>query len=279
MRYIDAVGGCFLGLISLVVLDFFLPFFRVDINLEIIISISTFLFAILAGFFISRLSSRYDKVRELITAEDASLLSFYLASKIYGKKFAGEVSEIIDRYYITCYDYVVSGAYKQTLPYLLKLWKKLEEIRKYRAESTYQVLCGNLNDLEKSRKESSAIHEEKMGFGQWVILISLSIIIVGGLFIIRENSLLSKGITLLLSSTIVLVLLIIRDLNNFMLGGKPLTEESGQDVLEAIGKKRYYHEQFIKRGISRPDKLKIQNYRVGIHQPGSNKLKIKIIKK
>ena len=280
MRYIDAVKGLVLVIIIVAILDYVIPIINVSINIELLITISTFLFAILAGFFISRLNKRYDKIRELVSLEDASLLSFYNASKIYGKKFSEEIREIIDQYYITCYDNPVSGAYAKTRPYVSKLWDKMREIRKHKSESLYQVLCQNLVDLEKSRKESSATYIECIGLGQWIILIFLSVIIVVGLFLIRTNTIISSVITVLLTSAIILVLLIIRDLNNFMLGGIPLMEESGQEVLEAIGKERYYHESFIKKGISRPYKIPyIKKYRLGTHKLNSDKHIIKIVEK
>src|SRR3989344_4688954 len=280
MRYIDAVKGLVLVIIIVAILDYVIPIINVSINIELLITISTFLFAILAGFFISRLNNRYDKIRELVSLEDASLFSFYNASKIYGNKFSEEIREIIDKYYITCYDNPTSGAYAQTLPYVLKFWDKVREIGKYRAESSYQLLCQNLVDLEKSRKESSATYLERLGFGQWIILIFLSVIIVAGLFLIRTGTLTSSILTILLTSAIVLVLLIIRDLNNFMLGGISLMEESGQQVLEAIGKERYYNESFIKKGISRPHKNpNIKKSRLGTHEINSGKHVIRIVEK
>src|SRR3989344_2934523 len=117
MRYIDAIKGFVVAIIVVAVLNYAIPLVGADINLELLITISTFLFAILAGFFTSRLNNRYDKVRELVSLEDASLFSFFYASKIYGGKFSQAIGEVIDRYYIACYDNIVSGAYKTTLPY------------------------------------------------------------------------------------------------------------------------------------------------------------------
>jgi len=52
---------------------------------EIILTISSFLFAILAGFFIARLNDRYNKIQQTISSEDATWLTMYKASAIYGK--------------------------------------------------------------------------------------------------------------------------------------------------------------------------------------------------
>ncbi|MDO8555711.1 MAG: hypothetical protein Q7R96_00880 [Nanoarchaeota archaeon] len=280
MRYFDAIWAFGVVFVIVAILNYVIPNIDVDINVELIITISTFLFAILAGFFTSRLNNRYDKIRELVATEDASLFSLYHASKIYGKKFSDDIRELIDKYYITCYDNPVSGAYAQTVHYVIKFWDKLQEISKHKSESLYQVLCQNLVDLERSRKESSATYIERLGVGQWFVLIFLGVIVVAGLFLIRTGTVTSDLVTILLTSAIMLVLLIIRDLNNFMLGGIPLMEESGQTVLEAIGKERYYHDYFIKKGFSQGHKKShVQRYRLGTHELNSGKHSITLVKK
>lgn len=94
MRYIDSIRALPLVLILFGCITFLSPIVIINVNTELIITVSTFLFAILAGFFISRLNNRYDKIRELTSSEDASLLSLYYSSKIYGDKFAGEMREL-----------------------------------------------------------------------------------------------------------------------------------------------------------------------------------------
>jgi hypothetical protein len=280
MRYIDAIKGLGLTIIVVSLLNYAIPKIELNVNIELLITITTFLFAILAGFFISRLNNRYDRIRGLTSSEDALLLSFFNASKIYGNKFSEEIKEIIDKYYINCYDHPVSGAYRQTAPQVQKLWDKMKEIGKHKSDSLYQLLCQSLVDLEKARKESSATYNERMSFGQWLVLILLSAIIITGLFLIRTGTLTSSIITVLLTASIILVLLITRDLNNFMLGGSPLMEESGQEVLDAIGKERYYHEYFIKKGISHPHKNQnIKKYRLGTHKINSGEYIIRVVEK
>ena len=55
----------------------------------------------------------------------------------------------------------------------------------------------------------------------------------------------SRVVTVLLSTVLVLVLLMLRDLQNLMHGGQNLLEESGQEVFEIIGKPRYYNKKYV----------------------------------
>ncbi len=52
--------------------------------------------------------------------------------------------------------------------------------------------------------------------------------------------------------------------------------ESGQEVLESIGLKRYYSQHFLDEGVETiPDFVK--EYRLGLHKPGE-KPEIKLVK-
>jgi hypothetical protein len=80
----------------------------------------------------------------------------------------------------------------------------------------------------------------------------------------------------LLPTVLILILLILRDFSRLMLGGGAFLEESGQEVLEAIGKPRYYNNFYVKSGISKVPKS-VRQYRLGLHTPGSSERQIKFV--
>jgi len=92
---------------------------------------------------------------------------------------------------------------------------------------------------------------------------------------LKELSFFSNTRTVLLSTTLVLVLLIMRDLQNLRLSGQIMAEESGQEIFEFIGKLRYYNEHNIKAGIIKIPGH-VEKYRLGQHKPG-DKFDIKIV--
>ena len=66
MRYIHASLGAGFFFIIFLILALIIPGKGSSRDVEIVLTISTFLFAILAGFFISRLGSRYDQMRQFV---------------------------------------------------------------------------------------------------------------------------------------------------------------------------------------------------------------------
>ena len=277
MRYVHAVQGAFIAFILFSIAAFVIPGAGPSSEVEIILTISTFLFAILAGFFISRLSSRYNSMRERLGAEDAYFVSLYKTAQIYGEAFAKKIADLIDKYYIVSYDFIYSKSYKETDKYVLRMWNELKKLKKHKSESTYESLVNDLTEIERGRKIGTALYEETIGPGQWTVLVFLSCIILFSIFYLKTGTIYSQIITLMLSTVLVLVLLIIRDLHNFMLGGQGLLEESGEEVLDSIGKPRYYNQLYVKRGISKiPKSLKA--YRLGMHEPGSDDFDIRLVR-
>lgn len=278
MKYIDALKGTAIAFVVFSLASFFIPSFNRLEGIEIILSISTFLFAIIAGFFISRLNSRYDGIRNLVASEDAYLLAFYKTAELFGDQFRKHVRELIDQYYIINYDHALSNyAYKETARYYFKMWAALKKIKTREPQSAYQMLINQLTEVEKLRNTAANLAVERMSAGQWLVLVALAIIILLSLFAFQTSTFYSHVVTVLLASSLILVLLIIRDLENLMFTGKALLEESGQEVLEYISKQRYYNAYFVKLGISKIPKH-IKSYRLGHHAPGSTKLEIELIR-
>ncbi len=279
MRYVNAMKGAAVGLVVLTVLVFLVPIPVVPVKLDSIVTISTFLFAILAGFYISRLGNRYDSIRQLVASEDASLLCFYQTAKIFGPTFVKKIRQVIDEYYIVSYDHSLSEyAYKESAPYYFKLWDVTAMLKDKEPSSAYQMLIVHLTDIEKSRNTSAAISAERLGLGEWSILLILAGVILSSIFFMREPVLYSSIVTILFGTALFLVLFIVRDLQNLMFGGTSLLEESGQEVLEFMGLPRYYHEYFINSGVSTvPSSVKV--YRVGRHERGSAIFDIEIVRR
>lgn len=277
MRYIYSLKAAALAFIFFSVLTF-LPIIKVEARIDIMLTVSTFLFAILIGYYISRIGNRYDTIRQLVATEDANILAFYKTCTIFGPAFTARIVKQIDAYYIVAYDHSLSDyAYKQTAPAFLGMWDIVCTAKKKEPDSAYQMLITQLNEIEKVRNTSSAVSTEKVHFGDWVMLWGLAFIVFSCLFLLRDGSFLWDGLVVLFSTAIVLIIAIVRDLANLMIGGVSLLEESGQEVLELIGLPRYYNKYFIDRSISVVP-VGTKEYRIGLHKPGSAKTNIKLIK-
>lgn len=279
MRYISATKGAVMVLPVFIVLALVIPKHESLPSAELILTISTFLFAIISGFYISRLATRYDQIRNLIASEDASFLCLYKMAQMFGSTFAKRIANLMDAYYIVSYDHSLSDpAYKQSAKYYLALWDEVRTVKTKEPDGAYNAMMDQLVDIEKDRNASAAIASERLSPAQWGMLILLSMIILVSVFDLVQSHWYIQFSVVLFSSILVLILLLTRDLQHLMIGGKALLEESGQEVLEFIGKKRYYHQKFIQNGTSRVPEF-VKEYRLGLHELEADTFKIKIIRK
>lgn len=279
MRYIHAVEGALYALVIFgVIFLLFPPIGRFE-GAETVLTVSTFLFAILVGFFLTRLNSRYDAIRDLVVREDSNFKVLYQTAKLYEPTFTKQLTELIDEYYIISFDNDLNNQDgKATQATFEKIWSLLTDLKRYRGESGLQSLFGTVAEIERARAASAAISVQKLGSGEWAVLLVLATITLVSIFGLGSQTFALQVINVFLSSTLVLIVLIIRDLQNLLLGGKTLwAEESGQEVLELIGKPRYYNKYFIDLGINTVP-AEIEQYRLGTHRPGTDEPKrIKLI--
>jgi hypothetical protein len=280
MNYLHATPGALIALILFSVITVSVPGVGPSAEVQIILTIATFLFAILAGFFISRLNARYNKVRELVSDEDAYFLSLFKTVQIYGKAFERRMKDLINKYYVIAFDFRLRDYhknYKESAKYLLKMWDEVKKLKRFKADSVYESLLEDLTEIEKGRNTSSILARERLSPGQWSLLIFLTGIILFSIHYLKTAELYSQVTTILLSTILILVLLIIRDLENFMLGGEAPVEESGEEVMETFGEPRYYSKSLIDMGYSQIPK-NMKNFRLGLHDPGSERFDILYVK-
>ena len=279
LKYIDALEGSLIAFIIFILLAFFIKGGGPDGQVELILTISTFLFAILSGFFISRANSRYNRMKEAIASEDANWLSFLENSKFFSKTFHNRVTDLIDQYYVIAFDYELGQYYKHNAKHLKQLYTELRKVdmkKNAKAIDLFDDLIVLLAQIEQDRNITSVISQEKLGKGQWAVLVSLAGIIIFSVYILKVPTFYSEVTTVLLSTILVLVLFILRDLDRFKLFGQALVVESGEEVFESMGKLRYYNKREIEQGTVKVPKF-VKEYRVGYHEPGG-KLNIKVEK-
>ena len=271
MPYISAMRGGLISIVVFALIEFLVPMpIQKAEGVEIILTLSTFLFAILVGFFIARLNSRYDQLRDTVAHEDALWLSLFEFSDYFDKSFTKKVVELIDAYYVISYDYELGQYYKQNAPILAKLYELFETAKVKKASKSAEIFdeaIATLSAIEADRNKCSVLRREGMTSGQWFIVLLLGGMIIFSMYSYGMTMLYFQVMTIILSSVVVMIILTIRDLHLMRLGGKLAAEESGEEVFEAIGKKRYYNQFYLKQGVVRVPK-EVKEYRLGRHKPG-----------
>lgn len=232
----------------------------------------TFVFATMSGFFLTRLNHRFDTVRNEISAEDADFLSLYYYSRVIGGKVHEHVRKTIDEYYLTVFEYAISRYHLPTrdeYQALYEIFKKNEpETSDGRIYAIYQNIASLLTDIERHRNIIARAGEERLTASMWAIVMILALMVIVSIFLLRDGTLFFDLAAVLLSTTVVVIVALMRDLERFRLGGVPLAAESGYEMFEAMGLPRYVPEDKLKSGKVRIPRG-IEKIRVGRIDPAS----------
>lgn len=240
----------------------------------------TFVFATMSGFFLTRLNHRFDTVRNEISAEDADFLSLYYYSKIIGVKTHEHVRKTIDEYYLTVFEYTISRYHLPTRDEYQSLYDIFtipsDDEESPRVRAAYQNIASLLTDIERHRNTIARAGEERLTGSMWSIVIILAFMVIVSIFLLRDGSVFFDLAAVLLSTTVVVIVALMRDLENFRLGGIPLAAESGYEMFEAMGLPRYVPEDRLKTG-----KVKIprgiEQIRVGRTDPATGERVIETV--
>ena len=240
---------------------------------------TTVLFAILIGFFIAATFTNYFQLQSLLSGETGRLIAIYSLAKSINKTAAEEIGNDIDKYLINTFDY-------ELIDYAQKTWKEfnniIEAINKIEVRGEKDaILFDNINqavlDLFKIRQEIILAARKIISPTHWFILTSLASITIFLLYSIRENTLVSSVLTILLSTITFLILFILNDIDNDCFAEKEIGFDVFEQVFPNIGKLKYYPAISIEKRRVAPPKDK--SYRLGVYEnwPNSFEKEIKII--
>jgi len=254
--YLNIEEGLVIAVIFFTILAIALPVFTPGEDINLILTVSTFLFGIFSGFFISNRWSRYSRIKTLLTNETGVLISVYILSKIIGKEFAKKIANLIDKYLIEAFLYEIYEYHEKTDELFYKFLYTVKDIRPktiQQKEAISQIIK-IMGGTPSGREETYFLEKTKLPkFMYWVIWI-LAAIIIFCLFYIRTGSITYSFITILLSTSVILVVLVLRDLDNLRWDEKVLAFDIYYRVYDAIGKPRVYPDISIKRGRIKPPK-------------------------
>jgi len=248
---------------------FFLPIKeQVGEGITSILEVVGLLFAILLGFYIVDLWSRFEKIRESVAVEVSGLQTYYLFVQILGKfprhkEWAKKQQEFIDRY-VKEFFYVEWSDYGKIDPYfneIIRSLKGIKELKTNKEVETYTNFLPLLNGVTTAREKLFMYGRDKLSKMEWIVILFLAGILVFSIFSIRTPDLSSLFLSGTLISTVIILLLILRDLNDLSFGEEMVSFEPYETVFDVIGKPRFYLDRDIKRGRVVPQKgIK---YRIG----------------
>jgi len=234
-----------LTFVVLTVIFYFNPLSVSNDSATLFLTVSTFIFAILTGFFIARQNERHNNIRSTIAAYDGNISSLYRLFGTFGKKIQNKAGNIMKAHYnkiLETHQWDYHFTHKSdTISKLGNLLveaggnKNMPSIK----NETASIMLGNLSSLQQERKHMVAQHVERMPVGEWVLVIFLTLLLLVSLLLVPTEGLwidsIMKGV---FGTLIVLVVYLLHELDNLVLFEKTLGESSAKDILDIIAGKR-----------------------------------------
>jgi len=213
---------------------------------NLFLSISTFLFATFAGFFIARQGRRYSSIRTQIANFDGIMSTVFRHFVFFGKAIQTKAEKIVVKHYKTIikhksWDYHFShksDTIKNLSVLLLEAGKKKNDGS---ALSMGLVREGAriLKDLQIARKQMILLHQEDIPKYQWVLLIFLAVILLVSVSMIpSQGDIVGSMLKGAFGTCVVLILVLLRRFNDLTFFESTIGESSAQDILDIIDGKK-----------------------------------------
>lgn len=240
---------------------YFLPIGGESRMVEGTLGATGLLFGILVGFFITDLWTRFQRIRDNVAVEVSGLQTYYLFVKIMKnfpghQKWSQKERELIDEYVRKFFE-VEWTDYGKIDPYFNRIIESLKDIGELKTNNeieTYTNMLPLLNEVTTSREKLFMYGKDKLSKAEWTVIISLASILLFSIFYLNSGYLSSVILTGALSSAVVTLLLILRDLDNLSFGEEMVSFEPYETIFDVLGKPRFYLKRDIKSGRVKPKK-------------------------
>ncbi len=267
--YIYAWQSSIITFVILAPIILLLPNIEQNVDLTIVLTISTFLFGIIAAFAISERYSRFQDLRKLVSAETSSLSFIYITSVDIDKNYSEKLRKLIDDYLIASMQYELHNYEDELQLEFNTLEKAINQGRIFIKDGKpelFNKLMDSLVLLNKTRNEISLLGKDKMEKVQWLTLISLSFVTILSTIFILNTNIFTRSLAVIFCFTIILILLILRDLNNDRWHKESISISPFTEVWDVLGLPHYFMKVDIdtKRVILQ----KGTKYRIGYNNPG-----------
>lgn len=243
-----------------------------------ILTITTFLFGIIGGFYIVVTTTDYNSVKNILASETAGWISLHQNISIYDKQLADKFSRLVDVYVRRAFDYEIIDYAKGTHVEFEALERMVRDIPlKNELSSVYEKIRDVMDEIIKSRQQLTVLGAKTLSPFQWVVLFVLATLLIFSLYGLRSGEIFFDIVTVAISSSVVLILLLIRDLDLYIWNEKTFGYDIFENVLKSVGQLPYYPAESLEAGRVNPSE---KEYRVGtwLNFPKSLDRKVEIHK-
>jgi hypothetical protein len=204
------------------------------------LTIATFLFSIFAGFFISRQSTRYSKIRETIANFDGKMSTIYRVSGHIGKELQVKIGEVVKAHYKMILDNTWDYHFTNKSTTITSIHglvqeavgdQKLEALK----NQTTGTILRSLGAAQDLRKLMVSLYQERIDSFQWLLIYFFATILALTVSFIPSYYLWLPAIlkaTFLVS--ILSTIIILKNLDNLHLFEGAIGTHSAEDVVGII---------------------------------------------
>ncbi len=241
----------------LLFLSIFLPSVQV-LKDYTILSIITLLFSILSGSATASAWSEFERARRSVGQEASEITNIYTNISVFNKKIQNKFRELLYKYLV--YSVIVpwekiekmNNVFYDISKFLIRL-----KMRNKTQEMALKEIVSTLGKWEDSREEQVSLGTSRIAPVRWLMLIILGGTLIFVLYVIKTSDVFSIILTTLISLAVILVLIIIKDLDDYSFGESDFVLNSFFPLFDMIKKPRFYWEEHIKsKAISVPKGVK-----------------------
>lgn len=212
-----------------------------------VLAATVFVFSLFGGFFISRQNDRFCEVSEAITKRDATFSFLYRMAEKF-PALQNRVREIIIEHYLKIkksgnWAYHTENP-STTITDLTNTFQKLddpehiEEADKPSMGAAAEIIWEAIKELQETRKKLVNLKNQKLLPFQWAIIYILAAILIISLnFIPTPKEIYVDVLKIFFGTSVFLVLILLKQLNDLSLFGRSFTNKIADDVLWVVEEK------------------------------------------
>lgn len=233
-------------------------------QLNTLLAATSFIFGIFIAFSITTSQTKLNKINETLKEEEGIYLYIYKTSEVFGSRVKKEVQKLIDQYLIDQVDYLLPD-FKYSNKSFLKLFEYINNLKPVnkREEVAYENLTAVMVDSVRNRKLVETLTQETLSKFEWLSIISLLSVILILIFSINDRSVISIISSILLSTSAVVLVAILRDLDNLRWKEQSWIWEPLEQLFNELELLPYYPKDLINQGrvkLDRGHKIRLVDY-------------------
>lgn len=242
MKYLKYL--IFIVFIGVSFLSYFYLFGGKEVD-KTFLTISTFLFSIFTGFFISRQGTRYMTIREKIANFDGNMSAIYRGSGHLGVDIQNKIGEIIKKHYEAIienkawdYHFTHKSSTITSIHGILEESLKDQALTSLKNDIVIRITTA-LHDVQLIRKNMVALYQERTPFFQWLLIGILGLILLITLMTIpSQGYLLGSLLKGAFGASVISVLILLLQLDRLQFFEGTMGENSASDVVNIIAGKK-----------------------------------------